>query len=118
MAQIKYNLGNLGKEVYSTNETVIGEWINGKPLYRKVVVIDNPSNGMTFSIANVDEPINVIWKQRYSTNNGIYFSYSSNGVENSIIHFDIKSKNFVITITGEFSNKMVVIIEYTKTTDV
>ena len=36
MAQIKYNLGNLGKEKYSTDEIVIGEWINGKPLYWKV----------------------------------------------------------------------------------
>ena len=37
MAQIKYNLGDLGTEVYSTNETVIGTWIDGKPIYRKVI---------------------------------------------------------------------------------
>ena len=37
MAQIKYNLGNLGKEVYSTDETAIGTWIDGKTIYRKVI---------------------------------------------------------------------------------
>ena len=37
MAQIKYNLGNVKNgDNYSTNETVIGTWIDGKPLYRKV----------------------------------------------------------------------------------
>ena len=115
MAQIKYNLGDLGKEVYSTDEIVIGEWINGKPLYRKVVVIDNPSEGMTFSIANIDEPINVIWKQAHPT--GVYFSYGCDGSSISTICFNITSKNFVITMTGGFTGKIVATVEYTKTTD-
>ena len=115
MAQIKYNLGDLGTDKYSTDEIKIGEWINGKPLYRKVVVIDNPSNGMTFSIANIDEPINVIWKQAHPT--GVFFSYNYDGSSMCIINFDSTSKNFVVQMAGGFNGKMVAILEYTKTTD-
>ena len=38
MATIKTLIGNLKSstyDVYSTNETVIGTWIDGKPIYRK-----------------------------------------------------------------------------------
>ena len=117
MAQIKYNLGDLSsKEKYSTDEIVIGEWINGKPLYRKVVIIDNPSSGTTFSIANIDEPINAIWKQMYGSST-LCFNYNENGSSRSAITFNATSKNFEITITGGFKGKMVAILEYTKTTD-
>ena len=116
MAQIKYNLGNVKNEVnYSTDEQVIGTWIDGKPLYRKVVVIDNPSEGMTFSIANIDEPINIIWKQARSS--GLYFSYGHDGTSYSVIYFDSTSKNFVVQMGGGFNGKMVAIVEYTKTID-
>ena len=77
MAQIKYNLGNVKSgDNYSTNEQVIGTWINGKPLYRKVAVIDNPYHGMTFSIDNIDEPINASWTQVYSPDS-VYFSFNN-----------------------------------------
>ena len=117
MAQIKYNLGNVKSgNNYSTNEQVIGTWIDGKPIYRKVVIIDNPSNGKTFSIANIDEPINIIWKQVYSPNK-LVFSYGDNGSSCSVIGFNTTSKNFEINISGGFSGKIVAIVEYTKTTD-
>ena len=116
MAQIKYNLGNVKNgNNYSTDEQVVGTWINGKPLYRKVVVIDNPSRGMTFSIANIDEPINVIWKQAHPT--GVFFSYNYDGSSMSIVSFNSISKNFEITLQGAFNGKIVVIVEYTKTTN-
>ena len=115
MAQIKYNLGDLSKEKYSTDEIKIGEWINGKPIYRKVVVIDNPSDGMTFSIANIDEPINASWTQAHPT--GVFFSYNYDGSSMSIISFNSTSKNFIIQMRGGFEGKIVIIVEYTKTTD-
>ena len=115
MAQIKYNLGDLGTDKYSTDEIKIGEWINGKPLYRKVVIIDNPSNGMTFSIDNIDELINVNWKQARSS--GLYFSYGHDGTSYSVIYFDSTSKNFVVQMGGGFGGKIVAIVEYTKTND-
>ena len=117
MAQIKYNLGNVKSgNNYSTDEQVVGTWINGKPLYRKVVVIDNPSNGMTFSIDNIDEPINVSWKQVFQSQK-IHFSYGDNVGTYCLISFNLASKNFEISIGNGFSGKMVAILEYTKTTN-
>ena len=113
MAQIKYNLGNVKSgDNYSTDEQVIGTWINGKTLYRKVVVLDNPSNGMTFSIDNIDEPINASWTQAHPT--GVHFSYGHDGNSCSEIIFNITSKNFKIRMEGGFTGKMVAIVEYTK----
>lgn len=42
-------------EVYSTEETRIGTWINGKPLYRKVFIIPafNVNNDSLFTIGTV-----------------------------------------------------------------
>ena len=117
MAQIKYNLGNVKSEVnYSTDEQVIGTWINGKPLYRKVAVIDNPYHGMTFSIDNIDEPINASWTQVYSPDS-VYFSFNGASSPYSSINFNTTSKNFTISMAGGFDGKFVVIVEYTKTTD-
>ena len=117
MAQIKYNLGNVKSEVnYSTDEQVIGTWINGKPLYRKVVIIDNPSDGTTFSIDNIDEPINASWTQAYESK-AIIFSYGESGSIHSDVSFNLTSKNFVIQMGGGFNGKMVAIVEYTKTTN-
>ena len=116
MAQIKYNLGDLGTDKYSTDEIKIGEWINGKPLYRKVVVIDNPYHGMTFSIDNIDEPINASWTQAYDSK-AIIFSYGESGSLHSDVSFNLASKNFVISMKGGFAGKMVAIVEYTKTND-
>ena len=118
MAQIKYNLGNVKSgDNYSTDEQVIGTWINGKPLYRKVVVIDNPSNEMTIPIADIDEPINARWTQQHPSPSGIYFSFNSGAYSSSMIYFNPTSKNFVISMTDGFGGKIVVIVEYTKTTD-
>ena len=44
MATIKTLIGNLKSstyDVYSTNETVVGTWIDGKPIYRKVVILSS-----------------------------------------------------------------------------
>ena len=43
MAQVKALIGNIkGKDgenfsAYSTDEQVVGKWINGKPIYRKTM---------------------------------------------------------------------------------
>ena len=115
VATVKYNLGSVMGDNYSTEEQVVGTWIDGKPLYRKVVIIDNPSNKTTFSIDNIDEPINVIWKQVHTS--GVFFSYNNDGKSISIIFFNPTSKNFEIAISNDFSGKIVAILEYTKTTD-
>ena len=131
MAQIKYNLGDLGPEKYSTNEIVIGEWIDGKPLYRKVIDLNCPIclKDKVFADANTDvSSLNI---------DHIMFKYTSVycAAANSILpydRFDIASGGGGI-VWYDIANKCIMarhsrillngtlitaIIEYTKTTDV
>ena len=66
MATIKTLIGNLkssANDIYSTNETVIGTWIDGKPIYRKVVTlsttktIDMRGISISHGISNINIPI-------------------------------------------------------------
>ena len=66
MATIKTLIGNLKSstyDVYSTNETVVGTWIDGKPIYRKVVIlssdqgITNTGTTISHGIHYIDCPI-------------------------------------------------------------
>lgn len=46
---------------YSTQETVIGTWINGKPLYRKTIVTTTPSTANSIiSVAVIDNVIDCV----------------------------------------------------------
>ena len=121
MAQIKYNLGNLITEKYSTDEIVIGKWIDGKPIYRKVLLctsnteVSNSKNGGSWksvpgwskTIPNINEYVDIRngsvayakrIDHRIETDKSLRF-YS---LDSSII---IKARSPLI-------------IEYTKTTDV
>lgn len=111
---------------YSTEETVCGRWIDGKPIYRKV--IDTTYSGeINTNIQNLDTMIkmNILAKQTsvnawrnlpwlYATNStygdpswagGFYFISAS-----STIKFQLGSSLDDIS-------KLIIILEYTKTTD-
>lgn len=49
---------NINEEIYSTEETVIGTWIDGKPLYRKTYKFNSPSAIATASVEVTDLPKN------------------------------------------------------------
>lgn len=108
-------------DIYSTEEKRIGMWIDGKPLYRRVVtgtlgvdVIDNGYHRIT-TIENLDTCVSCngfiyhgvySYMREFIPNTAIYIGWSMNG--------DITAYE---AATG-FSNKEVVLIlEYTKTTD-
>ena len=107
---------------YSTSETKVGTWIDGKPVYRRVVTGTKVSgtnlqisaswvgdidtlirfDGTLRSLSNYNYPL-----QRYE-NSSMYTLLTMNRVEKYIS---------VTSSTGNYSNgKVVIIIEYTKTT--
>lgn len=62
------------KEVYSTDEQIVGRWIDGKPIYRKVIVGTNYQSGMETYIAtlyNLDILINVYGMAQRSNGNNM-----------------------------------------------
>ena len=112
MAQIKYNLGDLGKEVYSTNETVIGTWIDGKPIYRKVIELNNITVNTSWTdtgvtIQNIEIIVDCkLWRVGWNTNIGsVCITVGGN------------DKHLMLQTHTTLSNANAIAVDYTKTTD-
>ena len=125
MAQIKYNLGDLGTDKYSTEEIKIGTWIDGKPLYRKVVNFTIPAlssssayltNIVDLSAYNIDELTRI---NSIATISGHKVPFSHFDGANSGICYDTNTKNikFCNLVPSWVGCQAFAIIEYTKTTD-
>ena len=133
MATIKTLIGNLKSstyDVYSTNETVVGTWIDGKPIYRKTMEFSNLSvgeNNIPHGIADVD--IIMVDRDHSFATNGTYSELWQIGNTNSSAsNFSQFSVSLVWTTNSIFDvyigsglasrlPKLVITFEYTKTTD-
>ena len=113
MAQIKYNLGDLSKDKYSTDEIKIGTWIDGKPIYRRVFQRSGVQEQI--EIENLENVIKCDWSQ---TNSGMtYFNYNCDGGSHSMVR--VSNGKIDIYTTNSFVGKPItIIVEHTKKTDV
>lgn len=113
---------------YSTEETVIGKWIDGKPLYQKVITFDNTisisydDNTFIHNISNID----IIFVKNafvYSKNEKRFYSipvtlYNSNTATDDLnIMVDREKINFYVKSGWNTAWQKVIILNYTKTTD-
>lgn len=108
------------KNVYSTSETRVGTWIDGKPLYRKV--ISGTTTGETNNILNIitgyDEVIK--YNGTFKTPSGYITELPEYTNSTNYIYFVLNTANNVgiLTIPSGFIGGIYkIIIEYTKTTD-
>ena len=145
MAQVKALIGNIkGKDgenfsIYSTNEQVVGKWINGKPIYRKCfknVAFSNLTveSGRCIMSTKIDiDNIDKIISIHGETHTAIGTGYDLTSIFPSVnIAYDrsiqfcsyviIANSNYMIYIAG--NNGFIqgncyidYIVEYTKTTD-
>lgn len=108
---------------YSTTETVVGTWIDGKPIYRKVINANMKCNGaLTHGIVNLDliTDLKIIFKQA----NDNFVTLPKNTVEKEYtIGVDKYTSSIIQLSCGSyFANNQnydfTFILEYTKTTDV
>ena len=111
---------------YSTEEQVVGTWIDGKPIYKKVYEGTTPNNAtgvfisMEGILSNVDKMVklegftnwNNGWQNRLTDYAGStdYDRITYNSISNQLY---IK----VFNSTDNFSVPMYITFEYTKTTD-
>ena len=105
---------------YSTNEIRIGTWIDGKPIYRKVYIENNPTTG-EWAYINTDNTYNIkMYKGFYQRTNNRLDALSVGRedamplictIRNNQIEYKIDS----IYASGKIS--VYFILEYTKTTD-
>lgn len=120
------------KNLYSTEEQVVGKWIDGKPLYRKTIYIEetNISANIIFvepNIENIEKYINIYGNAKVYDN-----QYFKNGVLSQIPRIVPDSTaNYSIGVDAYSPTKINIqlgtayvrvsnfelIIEYTKTTD-
>jgi hypothetical protein len=122
-------INNLGKEPYSTNEQVIGTWIDGKPLYRRVLTTystqeDTNYKYLTFITDNTIKIVNSYGRIfEYRNNNNINYGIPTGnfglGEISSVYQNNAGLLYLTIDKTHVFSNivSLYIIIEYTKTTD-
>lgn len=109
-------------EIYSTEEVRIGTWIDGKPLYRKVVNFGTLPNAAEKTVAHNIDNIDSICKVYGVTTNPSAATFSipiaSTVATKSIYVFTTKT-NVVVGAGSDRTEftKTYIIIEYTKTTD-
>lgn len=114
--------------LYSEDEIKIGRWIDGKPLYQKVMSFDDTISQAyaTNSIAHNISDVDVIFIKLcvvYSKSDGRCYSlpvtlYQSNtSTDNLSIMVDKTSVNFFVQSGWNTLWQKIVILNYTKTTD-
>ena len=114
---------NLSLKNYSTEETVVGTWIDGKPIYRKCYVgtpnISSTIEMVPYIIPNsincndIDTLVNVSTHYRDALNGTIApFTYYRGA--NAATTYDIDSSGIRLFRIGQIIYSYVVIVEYTK----
>ena len=101
--------GDTGGNIYSTDETVIGTWIDGRPIYRKVFTTN--SNDIDVTDLNIDVPIRF---DAYGTFDGGYKLLITTGSASSSARQMYLKNNHIILEVNSFVTQHVV-IEYVKT---
>lgn len=101
---------------YSTEETVIGEWIDGKPIYRKVFELGNVK-ATSLSVPNIKEVTNLICRRRYDSRANMWV-FDANGNLNAFFFSYVTDGIAINTISSDaIIYESTIILEYTKTTD-
>ena len=104
---------------YSTEEKVVGKWIDGKPIYEKVIYIENFIIGNNeVPLENIDTIINYSGNLIFTNYPGYkrFFPYTQNNSTAKVVinHYD----NTKFVVASAFNcNTIYIAIQYTKTTD-
>lgn len=110
---------------YSTEEQIVGEWIDGKPIYEKsfyIASLTTGDNQKTHSIANFGRLINVYGSVLRGTSNAaLPIIHPSIGNWNLGVN-DFGSQYFYVEVGTSYSGQYAlhdcyITIQYTKTTD-
>lgn len=109
--------------IYSEEETRIGTWIDGKPLYRKVLQTTSPSasTGGTFILQNEIVALNIdtpVLTRGLIKNGDQTYQSGWSGGDWFVLRVNRKQGLAIrLTTGGAYNSPMTIILEYTKTTD-
>ena len=117
---------------YYDDERVVGIWIDGKPIYRRVIKvtsIDRANNNydVAISISNLNEIVNIGGTIKIATDNTykpvtVIYTNNSNSLDSDYSFSVYAITNSYITLSygswlKKVFDKAYIILEYTKTTD-
>ena len=106
-------------DIYSTTETRIGTWIDGKPIYRKIFTgtITSVSNFSVGTISNFKEAIKIYGTTSFNNYATQITQFWNDNIK--IIPQVSNANGDIVINAGALSSnqKYILIIEYTKTTD-
>lgn len=101
--------------VYSNEEQKIGKWTNGKTLYRKIITGSVPKSDyyptIATGITNLSAVVSLQLLLTYGESKQ-YFSSSR-----YTYYLDKENENQITVVSPDVDGDVMVIIEYTKTTD-
>lgn len=104
-------------DVYSTEEMIVGRWIDGKPLYQKTIQLQN-TNNYDLSDIPVDKMINLSGTLCNNDNTLMIFTSSYiNGSFSLTAYYDNSDKFIHLKIPSNFKWAYIT-IQYTKISDV
>lgn len=100
-------------DVYSTEEQVIGQWIDGKPLYRKFFSLKDVSEGTDYYIPFQCSPIKLNgFMIQNPSKNKLFFPLFDEALNTKAYYDTQQSKIVFKSIWNLF--EVVIILEYTK----
>ena len=108
---------------YSTEEQVVGTWIDGTTLYERTIIVTSPTIGAQTAYSNVISNFDkmIDWSASLINQNGrnykpVPFTNHNVPIYNWSI-FDVDGSGFKYDIDSNISGTIYVNIQYTKTTD-
>ena len=109
---------------YSTSEVNTGKkWIDGKPIYRKVVdcgaLPNNTTKSVNLNISNIKNVITILVNSYTDSGSGTMIPYANSNIIGTQISFTYSKTAIEIRTATDYSNysNTFAILEYTKTTD-
>lgn len=121
-------IGGMEKAIdrYLEGEIVVGKWIDGKPIYRKVIThtLSGSLTGLVeipHGIQNIETPIRVVCGRAKESNTEIGITIPAQYNETTFIYLGAFRETSVQLFAGTESwttlNSITLCLEYTKTTD-
>lgn len=117
------DLSDVIKEVYSTDEVKTNKvWIDGKPIYRKVVTQTFTTSGSEniisgFDISLIDTIISFYGSIKQPSGTIVPISYSASETDGAFVCMSKARNSFVLYTKAYGIGDVILIVEYTKTTD-
>lgn len=107
------------EDIYSLEETVVGQWIDGKPVYRIAINANCSISSAEKVIYKIDNPESIISVYGYGEgSNNRYLSCCGASIETTVDqNGDVRIQIVSAGSVTRFVKNSWIIVEYTKTTD-